>query len=115
MEKNKDGNLHLHVLMEGMDEMEWLSVRNRNIKIRKSTLLDVVQCDYFIGKIMLESLPHHMKIWVFRLDHGKQGFKAKDIGVVDWRIEYLNKSVDNMNFNKWEHIDVENSDMGQCI
>ena len=111
VEKHKDGDLHLHVLMEGMDEMEWLSKRNRKIEIRKSTLLDVVQGDYSIGKIMLESLAHHMKRWVFRLGHGKQSFKAKDVGVVDWRIEYLNKSLDSLDFNKWEHIDVENSDM----
>ena len=111
VEKHKDGDLHLHVLMEGMDEMEWLSKRNRKIEIRKSTLLDVVQGDYSIGKIMLESLAHHMKRWVFRLGHGKQSFNAKDIGVVDWRIEYLNKSLDSWDFNGWEHIDVENSDM----
>ena len=48
--------------------------------------------------------------WVFRLDYGKQSFNAKDIGGVDWRIEYLNKSLDSLDFNKWEHIDVENSD-----
>ena len=111
VEKHKDGDLHLHVLMEGMYEMEWLSKRNRKIEIRKSTLLDVVQGDYSIGKIMLESLAHHMKRWVFRLGHGKQSFNAKDIGVVDWRIEYLNKSLDNWDFNGWEHFDVENSDM----
>ena len=111
VEKHKDGDLHLHVLMEGMDEMEWLSKRNRKIEIRKSTLLDVVQGDYSIGKIMLESLAHHMKRWVFRLGHGKQSFNAKDIGVVDWRIEYLNKSLDSWDFNGWEHIDWENSDM----
>jgi hypothetical protein len=111
VEKHKDGDLHLHILMEGMDEMEWLSKRNRKIEIRKSTLLDVVQGDYSIGKIMLESLAHHMKRWVFRLGHGKQSFKAKDVGVVDWRIEYLNKSLDSWDFNGWEHIDVENSDM----
>ena len=52
-----------------------------------------------------------MKRWVFRLGHGKQSFNAKDIGVVDWRIEYLNKSLDSWDFNGWEHIDVVNSDM----
>ena len=111
VEKHKDGDLHLHVLMEGMDEMEWLSKRNRKIAIRKSTLLDVVQGRQSIGEMMLESLAHHMKRWVFRLGHGKQSFNAKDIGEVDWRIEYLNKSLDSWDFNGWEHIDVENSDM----
>ena len=111
VEKHKDGDLHLHVLMEGMDEMEWLSKRNRKISIRKSTILDVIQGRQSIGEMMLESLAHHMKRWVFRLGHGKQSFNAKDIGEVDWRIEYLNKSLDSWDFNGWEHIDVENSDM----
>jgi len=111
VEKHKDGDLHLHVLMEGMDEMEWLSKRDRKITIRKTTLLDIVQGEYSIGKVMLESLAHHMKRWVFRLGHGKQSFNAKDIGVVDWRIEYLNKSLESWDFNGWEHIDVKNSDM----
>ena len=111
VEKHKDGDLHLHVLMEGMDEMEWLSKRNRKISIRKSTILDVIQGRQSIGEMMLESLAHHMKRWVFRLGHGKQSFNAKDIGEVDWRIEYLNKSLDSWDFNGWEHIDWENSDM----
>ena len=111
VEKHKDGDLHLHVLMEGMDEMEWLSKRNRKISIRKTTILDVIQGRQSIGEMMLESLAHHMKRWVFRLGHGKQSFKAKDVGVVDWRIEYLNKSLDSWDFNGWEHFDVENSDM----
>ena len=111
VEKHKDGDLHLHVLMEGMDEMEWLSKRNRKISIRKSTILDLIQGRQSIGEMMLESLAHHMKRWVFRLGHGKQSFNAKDIGEVDWRIEYLNKSLDSWDFNGWEHIDWENSDM----
>ena len=88
VEKHKDGDLHLHVLMEGMDDMEWLSKRNRKISIRKSTILDLIQGRQSIGEMMLESLAHHMKRWVFRLGHGKQSFNAKDIGEVDWRIEY---------------------------
>ena len=111
VEQHKDGDLHLHVLMEGMDEMEWLSKRNRKISIRKTTILDVIQGRQSIGEMMLESLAHHMKRWVFRLGHGKQSFNAKDVGVVDWRIEYLNKSLDSWDFNGWEHFDVENSDM----
>ena len=97
--------------MEGMDEMEWLSKRNRKISIRKSTILDLIQDRQSIGEMMLEALTHHMKRWVFRLGHGKQSFNAKDIGEVDWRIEYLNKSLDSWDFNGWEHIDWENSDM----
>ena len=111
VEKHKDGDLHLHVLMEGMDEMEWLSKRNRKISIRKSTILDLIQGRQSIGEMILESLAHHMKRWVFRLGHGQQSFNAKDIGEVDWRIEYLNKSLDSWDFNGWEHIDWENSDM----
>lgn len=111
VEKHKDGDLHLHVLMEGMDEMEWLGKRNRKIIIRKSTILDLIQGRQSIGEMMLKSLAHHMKRWVFRLGHGKQSFNVKDIGEVDWRIEYLNKSLDSWDLNGWEHIDVENSDM----
>ena len=106
-----NGDLHLHILMEGMDEMEWLSKRNRKITIRKTTLLSVVQGNYSITDIMLESLAHHMKTYILRLGKGKQSFKAKDVGIMDWRIEYLNKSLDSWDFNGWEHLDVENSDM----
>ena len=111
VEQHKDGDLHLHILMEGMDEMEWLSKRNRKITMRKTTLLSVVQGNYSITDIMLESLAHHMKTYILRLGKGKQSFKAKDVGIMDWRIEYLNKSLDSWDFNGWEHLDVENSDM----
>ena len=111
VEQHKDGDLHLHILMEGMDEMEWLSKRNRKITIRKTTLLSVVQGNYSIKVIMLESLAHHMKTYILRLGKGKQSFKAKEVGIMDWRIEYLNKSLDSWDFNGWEHLDVENSDM----
>ena len=111
VEKHKDADLHLHILMEGMDEMEWLSKRNRKITIKKTTLLDVIQGNYSIREIMLESLAYHLKAYILRLGKGKQSFNAKDIGEVDWRIEYLNKSLDSWDFNGWEHLDVENSDM----
>ena len=111
VEKHKDGDLHLHVLMEGMDEMEWLSKRNRKISIRKSTILDLIQGRQSIGEMMLESLAHHMKRWVFRLGHGKQSFNAKDIGEAAWSLDYLNKSLDSWDFNGWEHIAWENIDM----
>ena len=111
VEKHKDGDLHLHILMEGMDKMEWLSKRNRKITIRKTTILDVIQGNYSIREIMLESLAYHLKAYILRLGKGKQSFNAKDIGEVDWRIEYLNKSLDSWDFNGWEHLDVENSDM----
>ena len=49
VEKHKDGDLGLHIPMAKMDEMEWLSKRNRKIEIRKSTLLRLVQGDFSIG------------------------------------------------------------------
>ena len=49
VEKHKDGGLGLHIPMAKMDEMEWLSKRNRKIEIRKSTLLRLVQGDFSIG------------------------------------------------------------------
>ena len=79
--------------------------------MRKTTLLSVIQGNYSITDIMLESLAHHMKTHILRLGKGKQSFKAKDVGIMDWRIEYLNKSLDSWDFNGWEHLDVENSDM----
>ena len=30
---------------------------------------------------------------------------------IDKRVHYRNKSLDSWNFNKWEHIDLENSDL----
>ena len=50
VEQHKDGDLHLHVLMEGMNEMEWLSKRNRKISIRKTTILDVSKADNPLGR-----------------------------------------------------------------
>ena len=61
--------------------------------------MDVFQGKHSIGEMMLESLANHMKRWVFRLGHGKQSFNAKDIGIVDLRIEYLNKSLDSWGLN----------------
>ena len=49
VEKHKDGDLRLHIPMAKMDEMEWLSKRNRKIEIRKSTLLKLIQGDFSIG------------------------------------------------------------------
>ena len=33
------------------------------------------------------------------------------IGDIEKRIQYLNKSLDSMDFDEWEHIDHQNSDL----
>ena len=38
----------------------------------------------------------------------------RDFGEIKKRIHYVNKSLSSVEFDKWEHIDFENSDLPVC-
>ena len=111
VERHADNYLHLHILMEGIDSIEWLSKRNRKIIISKSTILDIVRGDYSIEEVMIEAVTHHLQAYVLRLGTGKQGVDMRKVGDIKKRIQYVNKSLESLDFNSWDHIDWENSDL----
>lgn len=111
VERHASDYLHLHVLMEGMDGMEWLSTRNRKISIKKSSLLDILNSNVSIEEVMIEAITNHLQAYVRRLGTGKQSVDMRNVGNVKTRIQYVNKSLNSLEFAAWEHIDYENSDM----
>ena len=42
---------------------------------------------------------------------GKKSTNHKKIGDFETRLHYVNKSLDKLDFDGWEHIDIENSDL----
>ena len=110
-EKLKDGKLHLHILMEGIDGLTWLMKNNRKITIRKSTLFSMISDDYVIDDVIVEALTNHLQTHIRRLGKSKQSMVSELIKNIDKRVHYVNKSLDSLNFRRWEHIDLENSDL----
>jgi hypothetical protein len=111
IERHKSGFLHIHILMEGVSGLEWLSKNNRKATTRKSKLMDIIGRDFSIKNIKTEALTHHLQSYTLRLDKGRQGIVMQCIGDIEKRIQYLNKSLDSMDFDEWEHIDYQNSDL----
>jgi hypothetical protein len=111
VERHKSGFLHIHILMEEVSGLEWLSNNNRKVTIRKSTLMEIIGRDFSIENIITQALTHHLQSYILRLGKGSQGINIRYIGDIQKRIQYLNKSLDNLDFDKWEHIDYENSDL----
>jgi hypothetical protein len=111
VERHSSGYLHLHILMEGVSGLDWLSKNNRNVTIRKSTLMDIVCRDFSLEDVMIEALTHHLQSYILRLGKGSQGVDMRSIGNIEKRIQYVNKSLDSLDFDKWEHIDYQNSDL----
>ena len=111
VEKHKSGFLHLHLLMEGMNGLEWLMRQNRKITISKRTLFDIISEDYSMDDVITEALTNHLKSYIYKLGKGKNSTDIKHIGEFSKRIHYVNKSVENLDFDGWEHIDFENSDL----
>ena len=99
--------------MEGVNGLNWLSKNNRKIILHKKTLLNVIANDYCIDDLITEGLTNHLKSWVNKLGQGKKSTKFKEIGNNYKRVNYINKSLDfhNLDFDGWEHIDYENSDL----
>ena len=110
VEQHKSKKLHLHFLMEQVDYEWWLGSRNRKIILHKNTLSKIISNEYSMNDVFTESLTNHLKEWVNKLGRGKKSTKIKPALEVNKRIHYVNKSLDNWNFDKWQHIDYENSD-----
>ena len=117
IEQHKSGLLHLHFLMEKVDYLSWLSGRNRKIILHKTTLFNVISNEYSLEDLFIEALTNHLKEWVNKLGRGRKSTKIKHLGKMEKRIHYLNKSLDfnNLDFDKWQHIDFENSDIDKPI
>ena len=111
VERHKNKKLHIHFLMEGIDGITWMSRNNRKIILHKKTLYDIVANDFSMDDVITEALTNHLKEWVNKLGRGKKSTKVKYIGDFDKRVHYVNKSLSNLDFNNWEHIDFENSDL----
>jgi hypothetical protein len=111
VEKHISGQLHVHILMEGMNGITWLEKNNRRITIRKSTLLDIVSRDFSMDDVITEALTNHLQAYIKRLGRGKQSVDFRSIGNVQQRVQYVNKSLNSLDFNNWEHIDFQNSDL----
>ena len=111
IERHKSGFLHLHLLMEGMNGLEWLSQRNRQISIRKSTLLNIIARDFSMDDVFTEALTNHLQRYIRRLGTGRQSVDMRGTGNIRRRVQYVNKSLSSIDFDKWEHIDFQNSDL----
>jgi hypothetical protein len=111
VEKHLSGYLHLHILMEGMDALTWLRKNNRRILLSKKTLFNIIARDYSMDDVITEALTNHLQSYVRRLGTGKQSVDMRSIGNVQKRVHYVNKSLSSLNFDGWEHIDFQNSDL----
>ena len=112
VERHQSGNLHLHILMESMDGLSWLLGKNRKITLSKNTLFQIIADeDYVIDDVIIECLTNHLKTYIKKLGNGKKSTDFKKIGEVQTRVHYVNKSLEKLDFEGWEHIDFENSDL----
>ena len=111
VEKHISGFLHLHILMEGMDGLTWMSKFNRKITLHKKTLYDIVANDFSMDDVITEALTNHLKTYIHRLGKGSQSTDIRSVGDISHRVQYLNKSLETLDFNSWEHIDFKNSDL----
>ena len=97
--------------MEGIDGLSWMTENNRKVSLSKRTLFNIVSRDFSMDDVITEALTNHLKSWVNKLGQGKKSTKFKCIGNTCQRVHYVNKSLTNLDFNNWEHIDYENSDL----
>jgi len=110
LEKHKSAKLHLHILCEGLNPLDWLLENNRKITIRKSTLLDVMCGDYLLDDVITEGLTNHLQTYILNLGKGEKSTDIRKSGDIQKRIQYVNKSISKLDFEGWNHIDFENSD-----
>ena len=111
LEKHKSAKLHLHILCEGLNPLDWLLENNRKITIRKSTLLDVMCGDYLLDDVITEGLTNHLQTYILNLGKGEKSKDIRKSGDIQKRIQYVNKSISKLDFEGWNHIDFENSDL----
>mgnify|MGYP001444366805 FL=1 len=110
LEKHRSAKLHLHILCEGLNPLDWLLENNRKITIRKSTLLDVMCGDYLLDDVITEGLTNHLQTYILNLGKGEKSTDIRKSGDIQKRIQYVNKSISKLDFEGWNHIDFENSD-----
>ena len=80
--------------------------------ISKDTLFDVIADEeYTLDDVIIEALNNHLKRHIKKLGNGKQATNFKKIGDFSSRIHYVNKSLLKYDFDGWEHIDIQNSDL----
>ena len=111
VERHQEGTLHLHLLMEGIDGLTWLMKNNRKISLSKKTLFDIVANDYSMDDVITEALTNHLQTYILRLGKSQQSVDCRSIGNIQKRVHYVNKQLGSINFDAWEHIDFENSDL----
>ena len=111
LEKHKSAKLHLHILCEGLNPLDWLLENNRKITIRKSTLLDVMCGDYLLDDVITEGLTNQLQNYILNLGKGEKSTDIRKSGDIQKRIQYVNKSISKLDFEGWNHIDFENSDL----
>ena len=111
LEKHKSAKLHLHILCEGLNPLDWLLENNRKITIRKSTLLDVMCGDYLLDDVITEGLTNHLQTYILNLGKGEKSTDIRKSGDIQKRIQYVNKSISKLDFEGWNLIDFENSDL----
>ena len=111
VERHQEGTLHLHLLMEGIDGLTWLMTNNRKISLSKKTLFDIVANDYSMDDVITEALTNHLQTYILRLGKSQQSVDCRSIGNIQKRVHYVNKQLGSINFDAWEHIDFENSDL----
>lgn len=111
VERHLQGGLHLHLLMEGMDGLDWFRNNNRKVTLSKSTLYNLIADDISFDEVITEALTNHLQTYIKRLGKGEQGVDIRSIGRISSRIQYVNKSLSSIDFSNWEHIDFQNSDL----
>ena len=111
VEKHLSGYLHLHILTEGIDALTWLRKNNRKITVHKKTLFDIIARDYSMDDVITEALTNHLQSYIRRLGKGSQGVDMRKVGNIQQRVHYVNKSLSSIDFDKWQHIDFQNSDL----
>ena len=114
-ERHLSGYLHLHILMEGIDGLKWMTKNNRKITLSKKTLFNIVARDYSMDEVITETLTNHLQTYIKRLGKGKQSCDVRKIGNIHKRVHYVNKSLSSFDFDKWEHIDFQNSDLQKSL
>ena len=64
-----------------------------------------------IDDVIIECLTNHLKTYIKKLGNGKKSTDFRKIGEFQTRVHYVNKSLEKLDFEGWEHIDFENSDL----
>ena len=99
LERHLSGKLHLHILLEGMEELNWLLFNNRKVTLKKSTLYSLVSDEVTIEEVMMETLTNHLQSYILKLGKGKQSVDIRKIGDIEKRVHYVNKSLSSLSFD----------------